>query len=85
MKSLKSYIQEKLIIKKSNKQSNNNYKYFPKTKKELIDIIKKRIEQGGNNVNLNDIDVSEITDMSYLFEETDFFLMGTYLSGTFQM
>ena len=72
MKSLKSYIQEKLIIKKSNKQSNNNYKYFPKTKKELRDIILQRIEAEGNEVDLNDIDVSEITDMSELFRETNF-------------
>ena len=68
MKSLKSYIQEKLIIKKSN----NNYKYFPKTKKELKDIIIKRIKAEGNEVDLNDIDVSKITDMSSLFEGTDF-------------
>ena len=67
MKSLKSYIQEKLIIKKS-----NNYKYFPETNKELKDIIKQRIKQEGNEVNLNDIDVSKITDMSYLFEGTAF-------------
>ena len=67
MKSLKSYIQEKLIIKKD-----NSYKYFPKTKKELKDIIFKRIKAEGNEVDLNDIDVSEINDMSNLFEETDF-------------
>ena len=67
MKSLKSYIQEKLIIKKS-----NSYKYFPKTKKELKDIIIKRIKAEGNEVDLNDIDVSKITDMSELFRETDF-------------
>ena len=66
MKSLKSYIQEKLIIKKS------NYKYFPKTKKELKDIIIKRIKAKGNEVDLNDIDVSKITDMSDLFGGTDF-------------
>ena len=72
MKSLVYYIQEKLIIKKSNKQSNNNYKYFPETKKELKDIIKQRIKQEGNKVDLNDIDVSKITDMSRLFELTDF-------------
>ena len=72
MKSLKSYIQEKLIIKKSNKQSNNNYKYFPKTKEELKDIIVNRIKAEGNKVDLNDIDVSKITDMSSLFERTDF-------------
>ena len=67
MKSLRSYIQEKLIIKKS-----NSYKYFPKTKEELKDIIDKRIKQEGNEVNLNDIDVSKITDMTSLFEGTDF-------------
>ena len=66
MKSLTNYIQEKLIIKKS------KYNYFPKTKKELKDIIKQRIKQEGNKVDLNDIDTSEITDMSYLFKLTKF-------------
>ena len=69
MKSLKSYIQEKLIIKK-NKAI--NYKYFPKTKEELKDIILERIKTKGNKVDLNDIDVSQITDMSNLFSYTDF-------------
>ena len=69
MKSLKSYIQEKLIIKKS---KSNSYKYFPETKEELKDIILKRIEAEGNEVDLNDIDVSKITDMSELFEGTNF-------------
>ena len=67
MKPLTHYIQEKLIIKKS-----NNYKYFPQTKKELKDIILQRIKTEGNEVNLNDIDVSNITDMSRLFLSTDF-------------
>ena len=67
MKSLSSYIQEKLIIKKD-----NSYKYFPKDKNELKDIILQRIEAEGNEVDLNDIDVSEITDMSDLFGGTDF-------------
>ena len=67
MKSLKRFIQEKLVIRK-----NKYYNYFPKTKKELQDIIKKRIEKEGNESDLNDIDVSNITYMSRLFEETDF-------------
>ena len=67
MKSLSSYIQEKLIIKKS-----NQYKYFPQTKEELKAIIETRIKDEGNEVDLNDIDVSKITDMSELFERTDF-------------
>ena len=67
MKSLTHYIQEKLIIKKG-----NNYKYFPKTKKELQDIILKRIKDEGNEVDLNDINTSKITDMNCLFWGTDF-------------
>ena len=69
MKSLTQFIQEKLVIKK-NKAI--NYKYFPETKEELQDIIKQRIKEEGNEVDLNDIDVSKITDMSNLFENTNF-------------
>ena len=68
MKSLVHYIQEKLIIKKN---KSTNYKYFPETKEKLQDIILKRIKEEGNEVDLNDIDVSNITDMSSLFEKTD--------------
>ena len=67
MKSLSTYIQEKLIIKKSNR-----YKYFPQSKLELKAIIEKRIKDEGNEVDLNDIDVSNIKDMSYLFSHKDF-------------
>ena len=69
MKSLAHYISEKLIIKKSKA---SNYNYFPETKEELQDIIKQRIKAEGNKVDLNDIDVSQITDMSKLFYGTDF-------------
>ena len=69
MKSLTHYIQEKLIIKKNKSM---DYKYFPETNEELKEIIKKRIKDEGNEVDLNDIDVSKITDMSELFEVTDF-------------
>ena len=69
MKTLSHYIQEKLIIKKS---KTIDYNYFPQTKQELQNIILKRIEQEGNEVDLNDIDVSKITDMSNLFANSDF-------------
>ena len=61
MKSLAHYIQEKLVIKK------NKCKYFPQTKYELLEIINNRIKEEGNEVDLNDIDISNITDMSFLF------------------
>ena len=68
MKTIKQYITEKLVIKKKS----NQYKYFPETKKELKAIIKQRIKDEGNEVDLNDIDVSNITDMYDLFANLDF-------------
>ena len=68
MKPLTQFIQEKLVIKK-----HNNFKYCPETKMELRDIIKQRIKAEGNKVDLNDIDVSKITDMSGLFRGLDDF------------
>ena len=70
MKSLTQFIQEKLVIKKSNNLF--DHKYFPQTKKELREIIKKRIKDESKEVDLNDIDVSNITDMSNLFSGLDF-------------
>ena len=65
MKSFKTYIAEAFKISKNTKQQ--NYNYFPKTKDELEDIIKQRIESEGNKCNLNDIDVNKITSMDYIF------------------
>ena len=69
MKSLPQYISEKLVIRKG---ESNVYKYYPETKEELKDIILQRIKEEGNEVDLNDIDVSKITDMSCLFQRTKF-------------
>lgn len=52
--------------------SKKQYKYFPQTKDELRNLIKQRIEDEGNEVDLNDIDVSAITDMSKLFQDISF-------------
>ena len=69
MKSLYHYITEKILI---NKNSKIAYNYHPKTKDELENIIKQRIESEGNECNLNDIDTSNITDMSFLFTGSKF-------------
>ena len=55
MKTLQNYITEKILINKNSKLA---YNYHPKTKDELNDIIKQRIESEGNECDLNDIDIS---------------------------
>ena len=69
MKTLQNYITEKILI---NKNSKIGYIYYPKTKEELKDIINQKIESEGNECNLNDIDTSNITDMSFLFKGSKF-------------
>ena len=41
-------------------------------KKELKELINQRIREQGLNCNLNDIDVSKVTDMSELFMSSKF-------------
>ena len=62
MKQIKNYINEKLHV-----TSKSFYTCQPKTRKELQDIIIQRIYDDGYDCNLNDIDVSKIEDMAYLF------------------
>ena len=70
MKTLKLYITEALHINKDTK--GDYYNYHPKTKDELEELVKKLIKERGNDANLNDIDTSEITNMSYMFESSEF-------------
>ena len=71
MRTLLNYISEAIKIGAS--ASNISvYSCQPNTKKELIDIIEDRISKEGPNCDLNDIDVSKITDMSYLFYTSEF-------------
>ena len=61
MKKLNQYIQEKFILNKNTKPI---YKYFPKDKTELRKILEERLRED-KNADLNDIDVSKITDMGF--------------------
>ena len=65
MKHINNFINEKLVINKNTKI--DKYHYHPKNKDELQNLIKQLIKKRGNEANLNDIDTSEITDMSLLF------------------
>ena len=71
MKHINTYILSK-IKKEANiteklKISKNKYSLFPETRDELVEMIKEEIKQNGNECDLNHIDTSKITDMSFLF------------------
>ena len=70
MKQINKYIVERLHINKDT--GNHHYNYHPKTKNELKELIDKLIKERGNDCDLNDIDTSEITDISALLCESSF-------------
>ena len=67
MKQIENYINEKLHI--TTKSYAREYKYtcHPTKNNELRSIIIERIKNEGPDCDLNDIDVSNMTDMSNLF------------------
>ena len=69
MKTLKDIVTEKLVLNKSN--AKQEYHYHPKDKDELKSLLKQLLKERGNDANLNDIDISQITDMSWLFAGSD--------------
>ena len=71
MKTLKDHINEAIKIG-NNLSEWSAYSCQPKTRSELKEIIKDRISKEGPNCDLNDIDVSLITDMSGLFYVSKF-------------
>ena len=68
MKKINQFITEYIIKKKLDKpiDSEDHSEYFPKTKEELIENIKECFDN--KRYNLNCIDTSKITDMSYIFK-----------------
>ena len=68
MKYINQFITEYIIKKKLDKaiDSEDHYEYFPETKDELTEIIQTLLNKG--ETDLNCIDTSAITDMSYLFK-----------------
>jgi surface protein len=68
MKTVNNYINEALIKKNTKIKT---YNYFPKDKKELQSLLKELLDERGKDADLNDIDTSDITDMSELFDNLD--------------
>ena len=63
MKSLNQYIIEKILINKSSKLN----KIKVESKDQLKLIISKRYNSNNSFIDLTDIDVSELDDISYIF------------------
>ena len=72
MKQINKYIVERLHINKDTGNHYHNYNYQPKTCKELTELVKKLVNERGNDADLNDIDTSKITDMNYIFYNSKF-------------
>ena len=67
MKPLTTYITEKIKI--SSDDLNKSYNYHPKYVFELRELMQKLIKERGQNGDFNDIDVSGLKDMDYLFND----------------
>ena len=74
MKSLKEYILKNQInegfkLGKNKVKKARKCEFFPQGTRELVDIIYERLEDSPD-LDLNDVDVSEITNMDFLFSYT---------------
>ena len=70
MKPINTFISEKLKITKPKEKVEHTL--FPTSKTELRQMIINELKQNRNECNLNHIDTSKITNMSYLFYSVDF-------------
>ena len=71
----KEFLNETKELKTNDHRISNSkakHKYFPKNRKELDNIIESLRSKRGNNCDLNDIDVSNVKDMSNLFRYSQF-------------
>ena len=70
MKVINNFILEKLKLSSNSgsKPKRTEKQYFPETCAELKELVNKLIKERGSDADLNDIDTSNITSLSNLFE-----------------
>ena len=71
MKTINTYITERLQLGKKLSKS-QKHMYTPDNVDELYKILENKLSKD-KNANLNDIDVSKITDMCYYHEDTGYY------------
>jgi len=67
MNNLIDFIHEKLKVNSKSKVNTIEYKYHPKSNSEFFEIIDQRIKKEKDNIDFNDIDVSNVTSMDATF------------------
>jgi surface protein len=72
MKTLQRHITEKLVLNNNTKIRKQEYKYHPASRAELQKLLNELFKERNEEADLNDIDTSEITDMSKLFFYSNF-------------
>jgi len=66
-------LKDSLINEKEKKENTKvDEEIIVATDKTIIDIVKSEIKRLGNNADLNHIDVSKVTNMSFVFEYSNF-------------
>ena len=74
MKTFSDYIREDFNFRLGGKAKKGmQYRYFPKDRDELEELIEKLVKERGNKGNFNDIDTSNVTGMNSMFEDEESF------------
>jgi uncharacterized protein YlbG (UPF0298 family) len=71
----------KKLLETNYNMKRSKYVYLPKDRNKLKELVRKLIYKHGDNIDLNNIDVSNIKDFNSVFvEQTNFiYLIGMFL------
>ena len=70
MQNINTYISERLVLSKN--KTETKHTLFPKTVRELKEMIKEEVKKNGTHCSLNHIDIYRLQDLDDLFMYSDF-------------